>query len=52
MQFGGTGSRYFPVRKAVENYYGLERKVELCEAQVDSMQSEIDRLRLLIDINK
>ena len=28
------------------------RKAELYEAQVESMQSEIDRLRILIDINK
>lgn len=39
-------------RSAIENYYNLERKVELYEAQIDSMQDEINRLRILIDINK
>jgi hypothetical protein len=47
-----TGAASKAVRKAVENYYHLDRKVELYEAQVDSMQAEIDRLRLIIDINK
>lgn len=40
-----TGAASKAVRKAVENYYDLDRKV-------DSMQADIDRLRLLIDINK
>jgi len=47
-----TGAASKAVRRAVENYYHLDRKVELYEAQIDSMQSEIDRLRILIDINK
>lgn len=47
-----TGAASKAVRKAIENYYQLDRKVELYEAQIDSMQSEIDRLRLIIEINK
>lgn len=46
-----TGAASKAVRKAVENYHNLDRKVELYEGQIDSMQSEIDRLRLLIEIN-
>jgi hypothetical protein len=47
-----TGAASKAVRKAVENYYNLDRKVELLEAHNASMQSEIDRLRILIEINK
>lgn len=47
-----TGAASKAVRRAVENYYNLDRKVELYEGQIDSMQAEIDRLRLLIEINK
>jgi hypothetical protein len=47
-----TGAASKAVRKAVDNYYNLDRKVELYEGQIDSMQAEIDRLRLLIEINK
>ncbi len=47
-----TGAASKAVRKAVENYYELDRKCEILEAEVDSMQSEINRLRLLLDINK
>lgn len=47
-----TGAASKAVRKAVENYYNLDRKVELYEGQIESMQAEIDRLRLLIEINK
>jgi len=46
-----TGAASKAVRKAVENYHNLDRKAELYKAQVDSMQFEIDRLRLLIEIN-
>lgn len=47
-----TGAASKAVRRAIENYYQLDRKVELYEAQIDSMQSEIDRLRTIIEINK
>lgn len=46
-----TGAASKAVRKAVENYHDLDRKVELYKGQVDSMQFEIDRLRILIEIN-
>jgi hypothetical protein len=47
-----TGAASKAARKTVENYYNIERKVELYVGQIDSMQAEIDRLRLLIEINK
>lgn len=34
-----TGAASKAIRKAVENYYNLDRKVELYETQIDSMQS-------------
>ena len=47
-----TGAASKAVRKAVENYYDLDRKVEILEAHNESMQAEIDRLRILLEINK
>lgn len=38
------------VRKAVENFYEIERRCELLKAQNDSMSAEIDRLRDLMKI--
>lgn len=40
------------VRMAIENYWEISRKAEIQEAQVESMQSEINRLRELLEINK
>lgn len=47
-----TGAASKAVRKAIENYYNLDRKVEILEAHNESMQAEIDRLRILLEINK
>lgn len=47
-----TGAASKAVKKAIENYYEIERKVELLEGQNESMQYEIDRLRQIIEINK
>lgn len=47
-----TGAASKAVKKAIENYYEIERKVELLQAQNDSMQSEINRLREIIELNK
>lgn len=40
------------VRLAIEDFYEIERKCEILEAEVESMEAEINRLRLLLDINK
>lgn len=40
------------VRSAVCDYWELSRKVEILEAQNESMQYEIERLRELLEINK
>lgn len=47
-----TGAASKAVRKAIENYYEIDRKAEILEAQIESMQAEIERLRLLLEINK
>lgn len=47
-----TGAASKAVKFAIQNYYEIDRRAEILEAQIDSMQSEIDRLRLLLDINK
>lgn len=40
------------VRHAVCDFWELSRKVEILEAQNESMQFEIERLRELLEINK
>lgn len=40
------------VRQAIEDFYEIQRKNEILEVEVESMQAEINRLRLLLDINK
>lgn len=37
-------------RKAIENFYEIERRCELLAAQNESMSAEIDRLRELMKI--
>lgn len=39
-------------RLAIEDFYEIQRKCEILEAEVESMEAEINRLRLLLDINK
>ena len=39
-------------RRAIEEYYEIERKLEICTGQIESMQSEIDRLRALLEVSK
>lgn len=45
-----TGAASKAVRKAVENFYEIERRCELLKAQNESMSAEIDRLRDLMKI--
>ncbi len=45
-----TGAASKAVRKAIENYYEIERRCELLTAQNESMSAEIDRLRELMKI--
>ena len=39
-------------RRAIEEFYEVERKLEISNGQLESMQSEIDRLRLLLEVSK
>lgn len=47
-----TGANSKAAKAAIENFYEMDRKVEILEAQVESMQAEIDRLRELLNIVK
>jgi len=45
-----TGAASKAARKAIENFYEIERRCELLAAQNESMSAEIDRLRELMKI--
>lgn len=39
-------------RRAIEEFYEIERKLEISIGQLESMQYEIERLRELLEISK
>lgn len=45
-----TGAASKAARKAIENFYEIERRCELLAAQNESMSAEIDRLRELMKL--
>lgn len=39
-------------RRAIEEFYEIERKLEISLGQIESMQAEITRLRELLEVSK